>query len=96
MMSCGEKGAPPTQILPGIGDEIGALASTWAVTAALYAREKTGKGQVVDTSLMGSVIAMLGFIMAAPAIIGQEFPERSGHRQGTPCITTIVVRMTNG
>ena len=25
MMSCGEKGAPPTQILPGIGDEMGAL-----------------------------------------------------------------------
>jgi crotonobetainyl-CoA:carnitine CoA-transferase CaiB-like acyl-CoA transferase len=74
MMSCGEKGAPPTQILPGIGDEMGGLACAWAVTAALYAREKTGKGQVVDTSLMGSVIAMLGLIMSAPAIMGQEFP----------------------
>jgi crotonobetainyl-CoA:carnitine CoA-transferase CaiB-like acyl-CoA transferase len=95
MMSCGEKGAPPTQILPGIGDEMGALACAWAVTAALYAREKTGKGQVVDTSLMGSVIAMLGFIMAAPAIMGQEFPEIRA-QAGMPCITTIVVRMTNG
>jgi crotonobetainyl-CoA:carnitine CoA-transferase CaiB-like acyl-CoA transferase len=74
MMSCGEKGAPPTQILPGIGDEMGGLVCAWAVTAALYAREQTGKGQLVDTSLMGSVIAMLGFIMAAPAIMGQEFP----------------------
>ena len=46
----------------------------WGVTAALYAREKTGKGQVVDTALMGSIIAMLGFILAAPAILGQEFP----------------------
>lgn len=44
------------------------------VTAALYAREKAGKGQVVDTSLMGSVIAMLAFIMEAPAILDQEFP----------------------
>ena len=74
MMACGEKDAPPTQILPGIGDEVGALACAWGVTAALYAREKTGKGQVVDTSLMGSVIATLGLVMAAPAILGNEFP----------------------
>jgi crotonobetainyl-CoA:carnitine CoA-transferase CaiB-like acyl-CoA transferase len=40
MMSCGERGTPPTQILPGIGDEIGGLMCAWGVTAALYAREK--------------------------------------------------------
>jgi crotonobetainyl-CoA:carnitine CoA-transferase CaiB-like acyl-CoA transferase len=74
MMSCGERGTPPTQILPGIGDEVGGLMCAWGITAALYAREKTGKGQVVDTSLMGSLIAMLGFIMEAPAMLGQEFP----------------------
>ena len=74
MMACGEKDAPPTQILPGIGDEMGALACAWGITLALYAREKTGKGQVVDTSLMGSVIASLGLIMSAPAILNNEFP----------------------
>ncbi|MEW6138774.1 MAG: CoA transferase [Thermodesulfobacteriota bacterium] len=74
MMSCGENGASPAQILPGIGDEVASLTCAWAVTAALYAREKTGKGQVVDTSLMGSIIAMLGLVVAAPAITGQEFP----------------------
>ncbi len=84
MMSCGENGAPPTQILPGIGDEVGGLMCAWAVTAALYAREKTGKGQVVDTSLMGSLIAMLGFIMAAPAIMGQEFPREIRQQAGNP------------
>jgi crotonobetainyl-CoA:carnitine CoA-transferase CaiB-like acyl-CoA transferase len=84
MMSCGEKETPPTQILPGIGDEIGGLMCAWGVTAALYAREKTGKGQVVDTSLMGSVIAMLGFIMAAPAILGQEFPREIRAEAGNP------------
>jgi CoA:oxalate CoA-transferase len=84
MMSCGEKGTPPTQILPGIGDEIGGLMCAWGVTAALYAREKTGKGQVVDTSLMGSLIAMLGFIMAAPAILGQEFPREIRAAAGNP------------
>jgi CoA:oxalate CoA-transferase len=84
MMSCGERGTPPTQILPGIGDEIGGLICAWGVTAALYAREKTGKGQVVDTSLMGSIIAMLGFILAAPAILGQEFPREIRALAGNP------------
>ncbi len=84
MMSCGEKGTPPTQILPGIGDEIGGLICAWGVTAALYAREKTGRGQVVDTSLMGSLIAMLGFIMAAPATLGQEFPRETRASAGNP------------
>jgi CoA:oxalate CoA-transferase len=84
MMSCGEKGTPPSQILPGIGDEMGGLMCAWGVTAALYAREKTGKGQVVDTSLMGSLIAMLAFIMDAPAILGQEFPREMRATAGNP------------
>lgn len=84
MMACGEKDAPPTQVLPGIGDEVGALVCAWGVTAALYAREKTGRGQVVDTSLMGSVIASLGLIMAAPAILGSEFPREVRAEAGNP------------
>jgi crotonobetainyl-CoA:carnitine CoA-transferase CaiB-like acyl-CoA transferase len=84
MMACGENGAPPSQILPGVGDEVGGLACAWGVTAALYAREKTGKGQVVDTSLMGSVIAALGLAMAAPAILGTEFPREVRAEAGNP------------
>ncbi len=84
MMACGERGTPPTQILPGIGDEVGALMCAWGVTAALYAREKTGKGQVVDSSLMSGVIAVLAFIMAAPAILGKEFPREVRAEAGNP------------
>jgi len=56
----------------------------WGVTAALYAREKTGKGQVVDTSLMGSLIAMLAFILEAPTMLGQEFPREIRAEAGNP------------
>jgi CoA:oxalate CoA-transferase len=84
MMACGERGTPPTQILPGIGDEIGGLVCAWGVTAALFARERTGKGQVVDTSLMGSVIGGLAFILAAPTILGQEFPREKRSEAGNP------------
>jgi crotonobetainyl-CoA:carnitine CoA-transferase CaiB-like acyl-CoA transferase len=84
MMCAGERDTPPAQILPGMGDEIGALMCAWGVTAALYAREKTGKGQVVDTSLMGSVIAMLGLLMEAPAVLGQEFGRELRVTAGNP------------
>lgn len=84
MMACGERGAPPTQILPGIGDELGGLMCAWGVTAALYAREKTGKGQVVDTSLMGSVIAALAFVLAPACILGKEFPREIRAEAGNP------------
>ena len=84
MMAAGERGAPPSQILPGMGDEIGGLMCAWGVTAALYSREKTGKGQVVDTSLMGSIIGMLAFILAAPAMLGQEFSREIRAKAGNP------------
>ncbi len=84
MMSAGEKDSPPAQILPGIGDEIGAYMLAWGVTAALYSREKTGKGQVVDTSLMGSIINLLGLIIDAPAMLGQEYPREYRSEAGNP------------
>jgi len=84
MMSCGERGSPPAQILPGLGDELGGMVLAWAVCAALYAREKMGKGQVVDTSLMSSLMCMLSLILSAPAILGQEFPREVRVEAGNP------------
>ena len=84
MMSCGERGTPPAQVLPGLGDELGGMVCAWAVCTALYAREKTGKGQLVDTSLMGSIVSMLSLVLSAPAILGQEFPREVRAEAGNP------------
>jgi crotonobetainyl-CoA:carnitine CoA-transferase CaiB-like acyl-CoA transferase len=84
MMSCGERGSPPSQVLPGLGDEVGGMVCAWAVTAALYNREKTGKGQLVDTSLMGSVMCMESLVLSAPAILGQEFSREIRAEAGNP------------
>jgi crotonobetainyl-CoA:carnitine CoA-transferase CaiB-like acyl-CoA transferase len=84
MMSCGERGSPPAQVLPGLGDELGGMVCAWAVCIALYAREKTGKGQLVDTSLMGSIMCMLSLVLSAPAILGQEFPRENRRAAGNP------------
>ncbi|NQT31465.1 MAG: CoA transferase [Deltaproteobacteria bacterium] len=84
MMACGERGTPPAQILPGLGDELGGMVCAWAVCTALYVREKTGKGQLVDTSLMGSIVSMLSLVLSAPAILGQEFPREVRAEAGNP------------
>jgi crotonobetainyl-CoA:carnitine CoA-transferase CaiB-like acyl-CoA transferase len=84
MMSCGERGSPPSQVLPGLGDEVGGMVCAWAVTAALYNREKTGKGQLVDTSLMGSLMCVESLVLSAPAILGQEFPRELRTQAGNP------------
>jgi crotonobetainyl-CoA:carnitine CoA-transferase CaiB-like acyl-CoA transferase len=84
MMMSGERGGPPGTLIPGMGDEQGGLITAWAVTAALYAREKTGKGQLVDTSLMGALIALHGVNFAAPGVLGQEFPRLIRAEAGNP------------
>ena len=84
MLIAGERGSPPQNFIPGIADELGALMCAWAVCAALYAREKTGKGQRVDTSLMGGLIAMERLILSAPAFLGQEYPRWDRTKAGNP------------
>jgi len=84
MMSCGERGTPPAQVLPGLGDELGGMVCAWAICAALYARERTGKGQLVDTSLMGSIMCMESLVLSAPAMLGQEFPREKRSEAGNP------------
>lgn len=84
MMAAGENGTPPSMILPGLGDELGGLMCAWGVTLALFAREKTGRGQLVDTSLMGSVVAMLGHLVSGTAMLKQHFPRFVRASAGNP------------
>lgn len=52
----------------GVGDSISGTALLTGILAALYEREKTGKGNVVETSLYGAAI----WFMASMAISAQE------------------------
>src|SRR5579875_213506 len=72
---------PPLAAGAAIADQAGALALAGGVLAALYARERTGKGQRVDASIYGTMIAIQGFELNYASMTGQE-PERAG--QGHP------------
>src|SRR5581483_5546291 len=61
LMSCEgrreESGVPLLNAIPSADLSTG-LAIAWSVCAALYARERTGRGQMIATSLMASALAI--------------------------------------
>ena len=71
-------GAP---LLPplALADGVTALATAFAIMAALRAREQTGRGQVVDTSLVEPLLTLLGPQLTAFDLLGELQP-RTGNR----------------
>ena len=65
MTRLGEPGQPPIYVGMGSGDAMGGLMTALAITIALHAREKTGRGQLIDASLYGAQL-----FLAAPALQG--------------------------
>jgi formyl-CoA transferase len=54
----GQRNGLPTTMPMALADIASALVVAWAVTSGLYARERTGEGQLIDTSLLGTAIAL--------------------------------------
>ena len=52
------QGGVPQVITPAVADFSTGIAIAWAVSAALYNRERTGQGQRVDTSLLGTALGL--------------------------------------
>jgi crotonobetainyl-CoA:carnitine CoA-transferase CaiB-like acyl-CoA transferase len=75
----GEPDGPP--LLPpfALADGVAGLATAFAVLVALRAREQTGSGQVVDTSLVEPLMTLLGPQVTAYDLLGLLQP-RLGNR----------------
>jgi CoA:oxalate CoA-transferase len=58
MRAQGGHGHPPFYLTCGVCDYAAALLTAYGVTAALYARQRTGKGQRVETSLLNAAMAV--------------------------------------
>jgi crotonobetainyl-CoA:carnitine CoA-transferase CaiB-like acyl-CoA transferase len=55
------EGTPPPMIRGGFGDHVTALAAVSGILAALLERERTGRGRVVETSLLRTGMYCLGW-----------------------------------
>jgi crotonobetainyl-CoA:carnitine CoA-transferase CaiB-like acyl-CoA transferase len=75
----GEPDGPPLLPPLALADGVSALATAFAVMVALRAREQTGRGQVVDTSLVEPLLTLLGPQVTAYDLLGELQP-RTGNR----------------
>ncbi len=65
------EGAPPPQIRGGFGDHVTAIATVAGIVAALYERERSGKGRVVETSLLRTGAYCLGWDLGIQLVFGK-------------------------
>jgi crotonobetainyl-CoA:carnitine CoA-transferase CaiB-like acyl-CoA transferase len=57
---------------------VGGLNAAFAIIAALYHRERTGEGQLVDVALLDSIMPLMGWV-AANLLIGGQPPALLGN-----------------
>jgi crotonobetainyl-CoA:carnitine CoA-transferase CaiB-like acyl-CoA transferase len=74
MMAAGEPDDEPLAIAGGIADQMGAIILAYGVLAALLAREKSGRGQEVDASHLGSMAWLQGLGLSARLMLGRALP----------------------
>ncbi|GAB4275986.1 MAG: CaiB/BaiF CoA-transferase family protein [Deferrisomatales bacterium] len=84
MSITGHPGGPPTRVGASIGDITAGLFTAVGILAALRARERTGKGQLVDVAMLDCQVAILENAIARYEVSGQP-PGRIGNRH--PSIT---------
>jgi crotonobetainyl-CoA:carnitine CoA-transferase CaiB-like acyl-CoA transferase len=78
-------GHPPFQ-RGGMGDHGTGMVLAGAVSAALFARERTGKGQLVSSSLLRQGIYTLSFDVATALRFGVGLAVGDRKAMGNPCI----------
>lgn len=82
MSITGERDGPPMKVGVAIVDLMCGMTATQGVLAALAARERTGRGQLVDCALLDVGVAALANVAASSLITGAR-PKRYGNAHAT-------------
>jgi formyl-CoA transferase/CoA:oxalate CoA-transferase len=82
MSITGSVSGPPFRLGVAIADIVSGMFAAQGVTAALLARERTGRGQSVDIAMLDSVIALLSY-QAGIYFATDAAPVRMGNRHPT-------------
>ena len=82
MLAAGEPGMTPLAIAGGVADQMGAIMLAYGVLAALLARDRTGVGQEVDASHLGSMMMLQGLSVSAKLMMGFALPRTARSAAG--------------
>jgi CoA:oxalate CoA-transferase len=63
---------PPTYTLYGLADVYSGMVGAFGILQALFMRERTGEGQLVDVSLLDSMLALNERMVAVHSVTGEE------------------------
>jgi CoA:oxalate CoA-transferase len=75
----GDSNGPPTLVGEAIGDLAAGLFGSWAILAALFARERSGKGRYIDVALFDSLVSLLPTSLCQ-LLYADRVPMRVGNR----------------
>ncbi|MDY6916988.1 MAG: CoA transferase [Chloroflexota bacterium] len=67
-----ERGAMPVQCPPAVGDYMAAAFLAYAIMLGLFHRERTGEGQLVHTSLLGSFMKIASLCIDTSLVAKQD------------------------
>jgi len=70
MSVTGEPDGPPARTFNGFADQVSAFLLAFGIMVALWHREKSGRGQQVDSSLLGATIASQAFNITSYLMLG--------------------------
>src|SRR5436190_17413099 len=79
MSITGAAGGPPCRLGVAIGDIATGMFAVQGILAALYARERTGRGQLIDIAMLDAVTALLTYQASSVFATGAT-PRRMGNR----------------
>jgi crotonobetainyl-CoA:carnitine CoA-transferase CaiB-like acyl-CoA transferase len=82
MSITGSADGPPYRLGVAISDIVSGMFAAQGIAMALFARERTGRGQLVDIGMLDSVTALLSYQAAIYFITGAA-PSRMGNRHPT-------------
>ncbi len=81
----GEPGGLPTKLGIPLGDLIGGINGPIGILAALHERHVTGRGRLIDISLMDGMLGMLGYLAQLAFFTGEDpKPQGSQHPNLVP------------
>jgi crotonobetainyl-CoA:carnitine CoA-transferase CaiB-like acyl-CoA transferase len=81
----GEPGRPPARVGIPLGDLSGGIFSCKAILAALYQRERTGRGCRIDTSMFDGMLSLLSYMGTHYLSTGEvPTPQGSAHEFTVP------------
>ena len=82
MSVTGEADGPPYRVGVAVTDMVAGLLAAQGVVLALYARDRTGRGQHVDISMLDGVVSLLSY-HASMALTSGVASRRVGNRHAT-------------